>query len=244
MNKYVKYILLSIITLLIIFFTFNRGFSESILRTIFPNVKNVIHPRLIITDMVIQHISLVFFSTSLAIIIGVWLGIFVTRDSGKHLLELTQSIISIMQTFPPAAVLALSVPALGYGFAPAFMALFIYSIFPIVSNTIAGIQSVDKFVVESSSAIGMSKIQVLFKVELPLAFNIIIAGIRITTVINVGTAAIAAVVSGGGLGSLIISGLIDNNIAYIFSGAILTAVLALGFDSLFSIIERFRKITV
>ncbi len=241
MNKLVKYLLLTIIVIFSIYFIINREFTELVLRFLFPNIKNVIHPRLDLSDMFIQHIILVSLSTISAIIIGLALGIYVTRESGKDLLGLVESLVSIMQTFPPAAVLALSVPALGYGFAPAFTALFIYSIFPIVSNTIAGIQSVDKSVIEASRALGMDRTGVLLKVEIPLSLNILLAGIRTTVVINVGTAAIAAVVSGGGLGSLIISGLIDNNLSYIFTGAILTALLALAFDSIFTLIDNLLK---
>ncbi len=237
MNKKLKFMLLSLLILFFVLFIFNQNLAESFLRIIFSTTRNVIHPRLNILNMFFEHIILVSASTLTATLIGLLLGVFVTRDSGRNFLALVESIISIMQTFPPAAVLALSVPALGYGFPPAFVALFIYSIFPIVSNTIAGINSVDKGITESSLAIGMSKTEILFKVELPLALRVIIAGVRTTTTINVGTATIAAVVSGGGLGSLIISGLIDNNTAYIFSGALLTAFLALVFDSCFSILE-------
>ncbi|MGL1893083.1 MAG: ABC transporter permease [Spirochaetaceae bacterium] len=241
MNKTIKYILLLCLLTFTFLFIFNIEFTGFILKSIFPGIKKVMHPRLILSDMFIEHIVLVLLSSISAIIVGLSLGIFVTRDTGKNLLELVESLISIMQTFPPAAVLALSVPALGYGFAPAFTALFIYSIFPIVSNTIAGINAVDKSVIEASKAIGMDKMQVLLKVEIPLSIDIILAGIRTTVVINVGTAAIAAVVAGGGLGSLIISGLIDNNISYIFTGAILTALLALGFDTIFTIIDKIKN---
>lgn len=238
MNKLVKYFFLIIIVIFSTCFIIDREFTELLLRFLFPNIKNVIHPRLELSHMILQHITLVSLSTISAIIVGLSLGIYVTRESGKDLLGLVESIVSIMQTFPPAAVLALSVPALGYGFTPAFTALFIYSIFPIVSNTIAGIHSVDKSVIEASRAIGMDKTQVLLKVEIPLSLNVLLAGIRTTVVINVGTATIAAVVAGGGLGSLIISGLIDNNLSYIFTGAMLTALLALGFDSIFTLIDN------
>ncbi len=241
MNKIFKNSLLIFLVFFSIYFVVNREFAELILRFLFPEIRSVLHQRLELSDMFIQHIVLVLLSTTSAIIIGLSLGIFVTRESGKDLLGLVESLVSIMQTFPPAAVLALSVPALGYGFAPAFTALFIYSIFPIVSNTIAGINSVDRSVIEASRAIGMNKIQVLIKVEIPLSLDVLLAGIRTTVVINVGTAAIAAVVSGGGLGSLIISGLIDNNLSYIFTGALLTALLALGFDSIFVLIDKLKK---
>ncbi len=139
-------------------------------------------------------------------------------------------ISSLAQTIPPIAVLALAVPFIGFGFKPTVLALFLYSILPIIRNSIAGIESVPPTLIEAATGMGMTRAQVLIKIELPISLRVIMAGIRTSVVINVGTATVGAVVGAGGLGTPIISGLVRENPAFVLEGAIAAALLAFIMD--------------
>jgi len=185
-----------------------------------------------------EHVSMVLVATLASVVVGVALGILATRSFGKRLFYPINLISSISQSFPPLAVLALAVTSLGFGAKPTIAALFIYGLFPIIQNTIGGIISIDKSVKEVSVGMGMSELDLLFKVELPLALGSILSGIRTSVVINIGVAAIGAVVGAGGLGALIISGLINENQFFIAYGTVSVAILAVLFDSIIGDIER------
>jgi osmoprotectant transport system permease protein len=134
------------------------------------------------------------------------------------------------QTFPPVAVLAVAVPVVGFGFKPTIIALFLYGLLPVLRNTITGLESVSPDILEASYGMGMTPLQVLTGVELPLAAPVVMAGVRISTVINIGTAALGATIGAGGLGKPIIAGLIGENPAYILEGAILVGFFAIIVD--------------
>jgi osmoprotectant transport system permease protein len=185
-----------------------------------------------------QHLVLVGISSALTIIIGIPVGIWVTHPVGKEFLPVVTTVTSFGQTFPPVAVLALAVPALGFGILPTVVALFIYGLLPVTRNTIAGIQSTPADILEASRGVGMNHWQTLFRIELPLAAPIILAGVRISVIINVGTAMIGATIGAGALGAPIIAGLVENNLAFILEGAIPAAFLAVILDQFFSNIEK------
>jgi osmoprotectant transport system permease protein len=132
------------------------------------------------------------------------------------------------------AVLALAVPAFGFGFQPTVVALFIYSILPVLNNTISGMEGIPRELTDASRGIGMTKLQILFLSELPLAARVIAAGVRTSVIINIGTATVGAVVGAGGLGVIIIGGLVRDNVAFVFSGAMTAALFALIVDWVFS----------
>lgn len=205
---------------------------------LFPDLRRVLHPRGSLLQLVGEHLWLVFVSSVLATVIGVLTGVIVTRPFGREYLPLASSISSPGQTFPPVAVLALAVPSLGFGFRPTVVALFLYGLLPIIRNTIAGIQNVSSDVKEAAYGTGMSQFQVLFKIELPLSFKVIMSGIRVSTVINIGTATVGATIGAGGLGSPIIAGLVSENAAFILQGAIPAALLAFLLDSFLGNIEK------
>ncbi|MFO7882654.1 MAG: ABC transporter permease [Kosmotogaceae bacterium] len=207
------------------------------LETIFPDLKNVIYPRASLLKMVAEHMFLVSLSSGLSIIIGVGLGILVTRRFGQQFSDLVNSLATLGQTFPPVAVLMLAVPMLGFGAEPTIFALFLYGLLPILRNTISGLEGVSKQLLQAATGMGMSGIQCLTMVELPLAMRVIIAGIRTSVVINVGTAAVGATIGAGGLGSPIVSGLVNQNTAFILEGAIPAALLAFILDRIFGQIE-------
>lgn len=189
-----------------------------------------------------EHIVLVGMSSVLAVIVGVSCGIFVTRGIGVQFLPVVNMLASVGQTFPPVAVLALAVPMVGFGAKPTIIALFCYGIFPIVRNTIAGIESVAEDVKEAAKGIGMSDREVLYKVELPLSVPIIITGVRTSVIINIGTATIGATIGAGGFGAPIISGLINNNLYFILQGGVCVALLAVFIDQLMELVaQRFTS---
>ena len=189
-----------------------------------------------ILDQLLQHIGLTFISLFIAVVIGVPLGIFITRK--KKLSAPVLGFTGILQTIPSIALLGFMIPLLGIGPVPAIVALFLYALLPIVRNTFTGITGVDRIVIESARGMGMSSWQVLRKVELPLSMPVILAGIRTATVINVGVATLASYIGAGGLGEFIFGGIALNNTNMILAGAIPAALLAITFDFILSKIQK------
>lgn len=182
------------------------------------------------------HSGLTFISVCIAILISVPLGIYITRH--QNLSKPVLGMAGILQTIPSMALLGFMIPLLGIGVKPAIVALFLYAILPIIRNTYTGIREVDPTIKEAAMAMGMTSGQILRKVELPLAFPVILAGIRTSTVINVGVATLAAYIGSGGLGEFIFGGIALNNSIMILAGAIPAALLALLFDFLLSLLEH------
>jgi len=160
-------------------------------------------------------------------VVAVALGIFVTRRAGAQFLPLSRTLVNIGQTFPPVAVLAVAVPLVGFGQAPTLIALFAYGLLPIFENTIAGLESCPPPVLEAADGMGMSGWQRLRQVELPLALPLILEGVRLSLVINVGTATLGSTVAARGLGEVIIAGLLSNNTAFVLQGGLVTGLMAI-----------------
>jgi osmoprotectant transport system permease protein len=211
---------------------------ELVLGRLFPQEQEVIYPRASLLQLVGEHLLLVVVSGLAAVVTGVGIGIFVTRRAGRDFLAPVSDLISLAQTFPPVAVLALAVSSLGFGWKPTVVALFLYSILPILRNTVSGLEAVAPDVLEAARGMGMTPAQRLVKIELPLAWPVILAGIRISLVINVGTATIGAVIGAGGLGTPIIAGLVRENPALVLQGALAAALLAFSLDQLIAQIEK------
>ena len=211
---------------------------EDALRALFPEYREVLHPRGTLAQFTLEHLALVLVSSGLTILIGVPLGIAVTRPAGAQFRSLVVTATDLGQTFPPVAVLALAMPVLGFGFWPTIMALFLYGLFPVVSSTIAGIEAVPIPVLEAARGMGMSPTQVLLRVELPLAARVIMSGIRTSVAINIGTATVGAAIGTGGLGVPIIGGLAVQNLAYVVEGALAAAALAVLADGVLGQVER------
>ena len=170
--------------------------------------------------------------------LAVGLAILVTRPAGREFLPLSRMLANVGQTFPPAAVLALAVPALGYGEAPTLLALFLYSILPVLEGTIAGLHAVPADVREAADGLGFSPATKLMRIELPLAAPYIVAGTRTSVIIAIGTATIGSTIGALSLGSPIVEGLAAENTAYIIQGAIVVALFAILVDRAFEILER------
>jgi osmoprotectant transport system permease protein len=186
----------------------------------------------------LQHIGLVFTSVGIAIVVGVPLGVLITRK--KRLKAPVLGIANVVQTIPSLALFGflLAVPFIGLGARNAIIALVAYSLLPIVRNTYAGIDGVDPAVRDAAVGLGMTDWQLLKMVELPLAMPVVLAGIRVAAVIGVGIATIAAAIGAGGLGVYIFRGLamVDNGV--ILAGAVPAAVLALLVDGGLHFLER------
>jgi len=186
-----------------------------------------------------QHIVIVAIAVTVAIIIGVPLGIWCTRHTtaGRAALR----VVDVIQTIPSLALFGFLIPIPfigGIGARTAIVALTLYSLLPIVRNTLIGIRGIDPNVRDAGVAMGLTQRQLLFDVELPLAMPSIVGGIRIATVIAIGVATIAAAIGGGGLGDLIFRGVAMVNTPLILKGAVPAALLAMLADVVLTFVER------
>lgn len=178
----------------------------------------------------LQHMELSFIALLFAVGIAIPLSIYLTRH--KRLAEPLINMSAVLQTIPSLALLGLMIPLFGIGKVPAIIALVAYALLPIMRNTYTGIMGVDDSLIEAARGLGMNRRQRLFKVELPLAMPVMMAGIRTAMVLIIGTATLAALIGAGGLGDLILLGIDRNNPQLILLGAIPAALLAILFDSI------------
>jgi osmoprotectant transport system permease protein len=211
---------------------------------LFPWLDRPLYEQDSFLHLVLAHLALVGASSGIAAALGIAAGIFVTRPAGAEFRGLVETVAAIGQTFPPVAVLALAVPAMGFGARPALVALTLYGLLPIVENTVAGLAAVPAPAREAARGIGMGPGAILRQVELPLAAPVVLAGIRTSVIINIGTATIASTVGAQTLGSPIILGLNGSNVAYVLQGALLVGLLAvlvdLAFERLAASLQRWR----
>jgi osmoprotectant transport system permease protein len=177
--------------------------------------------------LALAHLATVFVAAGASTVVAVGLAILVTRPSGAEFLPLSRTLVNIGQTFPPVAVLAITVPLVGFGQRPTLIALFAYGLLPIFENTLAGLKGCAPQVIEAADGMGMSPVQRLTQVELPLALPLILEGVRLSLVISVGTATIGSTVAAKGLGEVIIAGLLSNNTAFILQGGLVTGLMAM-----------------
>ena len=212
--------------------------AQGLFQWLAPEAREVIYQRAAFTQLLGRHLLVVGAAALMTITLGVLAGVVVTRQWGRDFLPLVAQVASLGQTFPPVAVLALAVPALGFGTVPIIVALVLYGLLPIVRNTIAGLKGVDPAVVSAAYGMGMTPGQILRQVELPLAAPVILAGIRTSVTINIATAALGATVGASNLGDPIIAGIVNANNAYIVQGAMVIALLAVSVDSMFEVFQR------
>ncbi len=202
-------------------------------------VDYLVNNRVEFLSLTLEHLFLVATSTGIATLVGVPLGILLTRRPrlGPPVLGLA----NLFQTIPSLALFGLLIPIPifgGVGARTAIIALILYALLPIIRNTYAGIQGVDPSVREAGRGMGMTDRQLLLMVEVPLAFGVILAGVRVATVISVGVATIAAAIGAGGLGEFIFRGVAMVNNTLILAGAIPAAIIALSADFLLGRLER------
>ncbi|BDH45198.1 osmoprotectant uptake system permease [Salmonella enterica subsp. enterica serovar Choleraesuis] len=207
--------------------------SQSLFAWLFPEASRPLYQQESFLSLTLAHAELVGISSLLAVVAGVGLGVVVTRPWGQEFRPLVETIAAAGQTFPPVAVLAVAVPVMGFGRDPAILALTLYGILPVLQGTLAGLGAVASDIKEVATGMGMGRWQRFWKVELPLAAPVIVAGIRTSVIINIGTAAIASTVGANTLGTPIIIGLSGFNTAYVVQGALLVALAAVIVDRSF-----------
>ncbi len=183
-----------------------------------------------------EHLVLVGISIAIAILVSVPLGVLITRK--QALRQPVLGAANILQTIPSLALFGFLIPVVGIGAVPAIIALTLYSFLPIIRNTYTGIVGIDPAVREAGRGMGMTDWQLLSQVELPLAMSIILAGIRVATVISVGIATIAAAIGAGGLGVFIFRGIAVVNNQLILAGAVPAAAIALLADFAIGRLEK------
>ena len=197
----------------------------------------------LVIETLTQTLTYVVLVTISASIVAIVLGV-ATRNN-PFAKELTLSIASVFLTIPSLALFTIFIPIVGLGFAPSFIALFLYALLPIMRNTVAGLDSVDSSILESAKGMGLTSGQILRKVQLPLAWPIMLAGIRVSALLTVGISAIATLVAGGGLGDFIKSGLarlpLPNSLEAIWTGVVLSLALALVVDFILRTVGRFTN---
>ena len=207
-------------------------------RAWFPDQNPAMYERESFLNLTLAHVALVLVSSLISVGVGVGAGLFVTRPAGREFAPLVSTLAAIGQTFPPAAVLAIVVPLAGFGFVPTLVALVLYGLLPVVQNTVAGLGTVPPQTLEAARGNGMSAWQILWHIELPLAMRVIVAGVRVSVIINIGTATIGSTVGATTLGTPIIAGLVGNNLPYVIQGALLVGLLAIVTDLAFERLER------
>jgi osmoprotectant transport system permease protein len=185
-----------------------------------------------IGEALFEHTVYVVVVLASAGLFAIAIGVLTRRNALAR--ELSLAIASLFLTIPSLALFTIFIPIVGLGFAPSFIALFLYAILPILRNTITGLDAVDDSVKEAAKGMGLNPVEVLTKVELPLAWPVILAGVRISAMLTVGIAAIATLVAGGGLGDFIKSGLsrlpLPNSLESIWLGTLLCIALAFLID--------------
>jgi osmoprotectant transport system permease protein len=185
-----------------------------------------------------QHLKLVGISAAIAILTAVPLGILITRPKFKKYDWIVMNFANIGQTVPSLAILALVMSYFGLGWQTAIFALWFNSLLPILRNTVAGIENINPLIIDAGRGMGMTNMQIFFKLELPNAMYAIMAGIRTSVVINVGTAALAFLIGGGGLGDLIFTGISLYDTGIMLSGAVPVILLAVLLDLILGKLEK------
>lgn len=223
MTALLRWLLLAILTLWLIL---APGSFAPLFQPFAPENGPVIYDRASLASLTVSHLGLVLLAMGPSVLLALSMALLVTRPAGAEFLPLSRSLANFGQTFPPVAVLALSVPLLGFGTWPTVLALFLYGLLPVFENALAGLQNVPDSVTLSARAMGMTPGQVMGRVELPLALPLILEGVRISTVIALSTATIGSTVAARSLGEVIIAGLNTGNLAYVMQGGLLTGCLA------------------
>jgi osmoprotectant transport system permease protein len=190
-----------------------------------------------ITQRFIEHLQLTAAATVAVVVLAVSAGVLLTRPFARRISPFLVNVANIGQGLPSIGVLALLAIFFGLGFRYALVGLIAYAFLPVLRNTMVGLRQVESAVIEAGRGMGMSKNAVLFRIELPLAVPIMLAGIRTALVITIGTATLATFIGAGGLGALIETGISLNRTPVLVTGAVLTSVLALFVDWLAGVAE-------
>lgn len=222
--------------LLLAFLLAPQSFAP-LLRPLTRNDAPPIYTQTSLLSLTLSHLSLVAAAVITSTVVAVGLGVLVTRPGWRDFLPLARTVTAVGQTFPPVAVLALAVPAMGFGAGPTLLALFLYGLLPIFENTLAGLTGLPPQVTEAARGMGLTRTQRLWQVELPLALPVILAGVRLSAVIALSTATIGSTVAARTLGEVIIAGLLSSNTAFVVQGGVVVGTLALLIHAGFKALE-------
>ncbi len=214
-----------LLVVLVSFLLSPQSFEPLLKPLVQPNAPAIYNQGSLLT-ITLLHLRTVAIATVAATVVAVLLAILVTRPFGAEFLPLSRSVVNVGQTFPPVAVLALAVPAVGFGEKPTLIALFLYGLLPIFENTLTALTQLPRPVMEAAKGSGMTPLQRLTKVELPLSLPVIVGGIRLSVVISLATATIGSTVAAKTLGEVIIAGLQSNNLAFVLQGGLIVGALA------------------
>lgn len=188
--------------------------------------------------LTVSHLAIVAAAVLASTVAGLGLAILVTRPAGREFLPLARTVTAVGQTFPPVAVLALAVPVMGFGTGPTLVALFLYGLLPVFENAVAGLTVQPPAAAEAARGMGLTPAQRLLQIDLPLALPLILAGMRLTAVISLGTATIGSTVAARTLGEVIIAGLLSANTAFVVQGGLVVGTLAVMIHHGFQAVER------
>lgn len=217
---------IAVLVLLVAFLVTPQSFAF-VFAPLTQNGQPPIYTQNSLLNLTLNHLLIVLIATLAASIVAVGLAIVVTRPAGAEFLPLSRMLSNTGQTFPPVAVLALAVPVLGFGTAPTLVALFLYGLLPIFENALTGLTTIPPDIEEAARGTGMTEWQRLVQIELPLALPLILAGLRLSVTISIGTATIGSTVAASTLGEAIIAGLINSNLAFVAQGGLVVGILAI-----------------
>jgi len=215
----------------------HEPFWDWMLHGVFPTSPDLLYNSNTVISLAGQHLTLVVISSVITVAIGLLLGIMVTRAEFREFLPLVSDIVNSGQTVPTLGIVAIMAPIIGFGFWPAIVALILYGLLPVVRNTIVGLEGIDPSMIDAAKGMGMTPSQILWQIEVPNASRIILAGVRTSVVINVGTAALGAYVGSGGFGNPIASGLNQAIQPWVLLGALSAALLAILLDYILGRVE-------
>lgn len=220
----------TVLTVALLLWTFYTSGVERLLGLIFPTTERLVYERTPLWNFLLEHLMLVAIAGVAAVVIGAVAGLLVMTPVGRPFRDLVLRVANFGQALPSIAVMAIAVPAIGYGSEPVLLALVIFSVLPVLVNVVAGLSQVSPAVIEAGKGMGMTRWERLRQLELPLAMPIIMAGVRTMLVILVSAATLGAVVGAGGLGVPIMSGIAAFNNAVVVYGSVPAILLALIID--------------
>ncbi|MDW5300367.1 MAG: ABC transporter permease [Sedimentibacter sp.] len=194
----------------------------------------------IIMELTLEHLQMVLIAMTISIILGIVIGVLITYN--ERVAKVMISIAEVLMTIPSLALFAVLIPIFHIGATPAIIGLVLYTQLPIVRNVYTGIKSINPAIVESAKGMGMSDFKIMYKIKLPLAFPVLLAGIRTSVVIGVGMGAIASYVGAGGLGDYIFQGIQRTNDKMVIIGAIMISLMAIIMDRILYLIQKKAEI--
>lgn len=220
----------SVLLVILLVWVFYTSGVRSLLGFLFPGSERIVYDRTPLWNLLLEHLALVGIAGGVAVVAGGALGLLITSPLGRPFRRLVLRLASLGQAIPSLALMAIAVPAVGYGSEPVLIALVIYSLLPVMVNVVAGMETVPETLVEAGRGMGMTRWERMRQLELPLALPVIMTGVKTMLVILVSAATLGAVVGAGGLGVPIISGIGAFDNAVVAHGAVPAILLAFLFD--------------